>query len=127
MTALTRRQDIDVQYESWHVYYGDVRVGTIAKRIGIPPGEDPWGWACGFYPGCHPKERTHGTAATSTRRALSSRKHGASSCQTGLKLIFRNGARNGPSLRGNIECGTPATGCRRSPRMAGQRAFAAPP
>jgi hypothetical protein len=64
MTALTRRQDIDVQYECWHVYYGDVRVGTIAKRIGIPPGEDPWGWACGFYPGCHPREQTHGTAAT---------------------------------------------------------------
>jgi hypothetical protein len=64
MTALSRRQDIDVQYESWHVYYGDVRVGTIAKRIGIPPGEDPWGSACGFYPGCHPREQAHGTAAT---------------------------------------------------------------
>jgi len=63
MTALARRQDIDVQYECWHVYYGDVRVGTIAKRIGIPPGEDPWGWACGFYPGRHPREQAHGTAA----------------------------------------------------------------
>jgi hypothetical protein len=52
MPALTRRRDLDAQDECWHVYYGDVRVGTIAKRIGIPPGEDPWGWACGFYPGC---------------------------------------------------------------------------
>jgi hypothetical protein len=33
-------------------------------RVGIPPGEDPWGWNCGFYPGCHPREQTHGTAAT---------------------------------------------------------------
>ena len=54
----------DAQDECWHVYYGDVRVGTIAKRIGVPLAEDPWGWACGFYPGCHPREQTHGTAAT---------------------------------------------------------------
>jgi hypothetical protein len=26
-------------------YFGDVRVGTIAIRTGMPPGEDPWGWA----------------------------------------------------------------------------------
>jgi hypothetical protein len=37
---------------------------TIALRTGMPPGEDPWSWACGFYPGCHPNERTDGTAAT---------------------------------------------------------------
>jgi hypothetical protein len=29
-----------------------------------PLAEDPWGWACGFYPGCHPREQTHGSAAT---------------------------------------------------------------
>jgi hypothetical protein len=45
--------------------YGDVRVGTIAIRTGMPPGEDPWGWACGFYPGWSPKGiYTDGTAAT---------------------------------------------------------------
>jgi hypothetical protein len=64
MPALTRRRDLEAADECWHVYYGDVRAGTIAKRIGIPPGEDAWGWACGFYPGCHPREQTHGTAAT---------------------------------------------------------------
>jgi hypothetical protein len=48
MPALTRRRDLDAQDECWHVYYGDVRVGTIAKRIGIPIDEDPWGWfLCG--------------------------------------------------------------------------------
>jgi hypothetical protein len=41
-----------------------VRIGTIAIRTGIPPDEDPWGWACGFYPGSHPRECTDGTAAT---------------------------------------------------------------
>ena len=32
-----------------------------------PFDEDPWGWACGFYPGCHPRERTDGVAATFTQ------------------------------------------------------------
>jgi hypothetical protein len=35
MPALTRRRDLDAQDECWHVYYGDVRAGMIAKRIGI--------------------------------------------------------------------------------------------
>jgi hypothetical protein len=33
----------------------------------MPPGEDPWSWACGFYPGAHPRECTDGTAATFDR------------------------------------------------------------
>jgi hypothetical protein len=41
-----------------------LRIGTIAIRTGMPPGEDPWGWNCGFYPGSHPRECTDGTAAT---------------------------------------------------------------
>ena len=64
MPELTRRRDLEASDECWHVYYGDVRVGTIAKRIGVPLAEYPWGWACGFYPGCHPREQTHGSAAT---------------------------------------------------------------
>jgi hypothetical protein len=63
MPALTRRRDLEAQDECWHVYYGDVRVGTIAKRVGIPFDEDPWGWACGFYPGTaarHKKPRPIG-------------------------------------------------------------------
>jgi len=64
MPELTRRRSPDAPDECWHVYYGDVRVGTIAIRTGIPPDEDPWGWACGFYPGSHPGECTDGAAAT---------------------------------------------------------------
>ena len=64
MPHLTRRRDLQAPDECWHVYYGDVRVGTIAKRVGIPFDEEPWGWLCGFYPGCHPRERTDGAAAT---------------------------------------------------------------
>jgi hypothetical protein len=64
MPALTRRRNLEAPEETWHVYFGDVRVGTIAIRTGMPPGEDPWGWVCGFYPGSHPREYTDGTAVT---------------------------------------------------------------
>jgi hypothetical protein len=32
---LTRRRDLEAADECWHVYFGDVRVDTIAERIGI--------------------------------------------------------------------------------------------
>jgi len=41
-----------------------VRVGMIVIRTRMPPGEDPWCWACGFYPESHPREFTDGTAET---------------------------------------------------------------
>jgi hypothetical protein len=62
MPALTRRRSEDHREECWHVYYGDVHVGTIAIRSGSPHHEDPWGWICGFYPGSEPGEYTDGTA-----------------------------------------------------------------
>jgi hypothetical protein len=64
MVMLTRRRDPDAGQESWLVYYGDVHVGTIAVRSGIPHDQVPWGWRCGFYPGSEPGECTSGTAAT---------------------------------------------------------------
>jgi hypothetical protein len=63
MPVLTRRRYPECP-DCWHVYYGDVHVGTIAKRAGIPNHEVAWGWSCGFYPGCHPGEHRYGTAAT---------------------------------------------------------------
>jgi hypothetical protein len=53
MPTLTRRRSND-HHDCWHVYFGDVRVGTIAQRIGIPRDQHLWGWTCGFYPGSHP-------------------------------------------------------------------------
>jgi hypothetical protein len=64
MPTLTRRRNPDARQESWLVYYGDVRVGTIAIRSGNPTDTDPWGWNCGFYPGSHPTECASGTAVT---------------------------------------------------------------
>src|SRR5882757_10053439 len=63
MPALTRRRYPERQ-DCWHVYFGDVHVGTIARRVGQPHDEDPWEWICGFYPGSDPGEQTGGTAAT---------------------------------------------------------------
>ena len=46
------------------IYYGDVRVGTIARRVGNPFDTDPWEWTCGFYPGSHPGECTSDASET---------------------------------------------------------------
>ncbi|MGB6396497.1 MAG: hypothetical protein WBF73_12525 [Bradyrhizobium sp.] len=64
MPALTRRRDHGRREECWLIYYGDVRVGFIAIRSGIPNNQAPWGWRCGFYPGSEPGECTSGTATT---------------------------------------------------------------
>jgi hypothetical protein len=64
MPELTRRRSTAAPEECWHVYYGNVRVGTIAICSGNPHDEDPWEWHCGFYPGSHPREHQSDTAAT---------------------------------------------------------------
>src|SRR5580704_18097635 len=125
MPTLTRRRDLDAQDE-WHVYYGDVRAGTISKRIGIPPDEDPWGLACGFYRAAISESKPTKQHRQSTRRALSSRKRGRFSSPIEPRPIFRKGARSKPSPHGNIACGIPGTGCQHNRRTAGQPAFAAP-
>src|SRR5216684_4545654 len=48
----------------WHIYYGDVHVGTIAERVGNPHDTDPQGCNCGFYPGSRPGKHQSDTSAT---------------------------------------------------------------
>lgn len=60
-TTLSRRRDRNAPTESWHVYFGDVRVGWIGLRAGVPTHTAPWGWSCGFYPGSEPGEHRTGT------------------------------------------------------------------
>ena len=36
MPALTPRRSDNPHQVTWHVYHGDVRVGTIGKRAGVP-------------------------------------------------------------------------------------------
>jgi hypothetical protein len=64
LPALTRRRDPDASQESWRVFYGDVHVGTIGMRSGIPVHADQWGWRCGFYPGLLPGQHRAGSAAS---------------------------------------------------------------
>lgn len=61
---LTRRREPDRHQETWHIYYGDTRVGTIGERAGVPVDVDQWGWKCGFYPVDHRGISEVGTAAT---------------------------------------------------------------
>jgi hypothetical protein len=64
MTTLTRRRSPDAREECWHIFYGDIRVGTIAKHSEIPRRQPSWKWSCGFHPGSGPGECTTGTATT---------------------------------------------------------------
>ena len=52
------------RHNCWHIYYGDVHVGTIAERVGNPHDTDSWEWSCGFYPGSYPGEHQSDTTAT---------------------------------------------------------------
>jgi hypothetical protein len=64
MPELTRRREKEGHQQCWHIYYGDVHVGTIGERAGVPVGVDQWGWKCGFYPGAEPNEHRGGSAST---------------------------------------------------------------
>jgi hypothetical protein len=36
MPTLTRRRSADHRHKCWHIYYGDVHVGTIVERVSNP-------------------------------------------------------------------------------------------
>jgi hypothetical protein len=63
MTSLARRRSPH-DSNCWHVYYGDVRAGTIVRAISPPNHAELWQWYCGFYPGSQPHENTSGSAET---------------------------------------------------------------
>ncbi len=60
MPVLTRRRSQNRDQESWLICHGDVHVGTIGIRSGVPVHVDQWQWSRGFYP---VGERENGTAA----------------------------------------------------------------
>jgi hypothetical protein len=64
MPELTRRRSADHREECWHIYCGDIHVGTIAERVGNPHDTDRWEWRCGFYPGSKQGEHQSGTSPT---------------------------------------------------------------
>jgi hypothetical protein len=65
MPALTsRRSKDDPHRETWLIFFGDVSVGVIGRRVGVPKSALQWGWSCGFYPGSDPGEHRGGIAET---------------------------------------------------------------
>jgi hypothetical protein len=97
MPELTRRRSLGAPDECWHVFYGDVRVGTIAIRTGMPPGEDPWSWACGFYPGSHPRECTDGI-----HHWLPKAEHQAAEWQAAMEALILVATSGGPTMFARI-------------------------
>jgi hypothetical protein len=107
MPALTRRRYPERQ-DCWHVYYGDIHVGTIARRAGCPVDVDPWEWKCGFYPGMEPGQRKGGTAVD-LDEARAGFEGAWRTILPGLtEATSRNGATSATPRRGNMPCGTPA-------------------
>ncbi|UEM08585.1 hypothetical protein J4G43_027895 [Bradyrhizobium barranii subsp. barranii] len=58
---LTRKPHDNPHQEGWDVYYGDVRIGNISTRAGVPKDVDQWGWRLGFYPGTDVGAGSNGT------------------------------------------------------------------
>jgi hypothetical protein len=75
MTELTRRRMNDRKVDVWHVYFGDVQVGSIGMRSGVPNDVDQWSWTCGFV---SQRLKISGTPVPSplfSRRILADRYH----------------------------------------------------
>src|SRR5262245_37912757 len=64
MTELTRRRDPEMHLECWQVRYGDIEIGVITQRSGVPNDVPQWSWHCGFYPASHNGIREDGIADT---------------------------------------------------------------
>src|SRR5947208_3354142 len=45
MTALARRRS-DTGLDTWHIYFGDVRIGAIGRCVGAPSAAPQWSWSC---------------------------------------------------------------------------------
>ena len=87
MPALTRRRYPERQ-DCWHVFYGDVHVGTIAILPGLPVDVDQWGWDIGFYPGTKPRQERGGTPETFDQARADSRPHGGICCRRSPEADF---------------------------------------
>ena len=67
MPVLTRRRSPDAMQETWLVYYGDMRVGTIALRLGQSSRHRSVGLALWLLSGQPSQGIDSGTAATFDR------------------------------------------------------------
>jgi hypothetical protein len=64
MPELTHRRSPDHRHKCWHIYYGDVHVGTIAVRGGNPQTPTRGNGTAASIQARSPGEHQSGTAAT---------------------------------------------------------------
>jgi len=62
MPTLTRRRVKDQQTEHWLIFDGDIEIGSIGTRSGVPTYVDQWQWTISFYPPSHRGVRAGGMA-----------------------------------------------------------------
>ena len=113
MPQLTRRKDTE-RPDCWNVYFGDVGVGAIGRRAGVPLHVDQWEWSCGFYP-LSLRGVSVGGMAQSFEQARDA--FGAAWLELQPRIEETDYAENGasaPGPRGNIRCTTPVCRRRRS-------------
>jgi hypothetical protein len=97
--------------DCWHIYYGDVRVGTIARRILTTPIRG--NGLAGSTPAVIRESIKRAPPKRSTRPVLSSQRHGQCFHRSELRPTFRNGAMHGTGQPGNMPCGKLTRDCRR--------------
>jgi len=61
MIELIRRRDPH-RPDRWKIYFGDVCIGDIGPRAGVPTTVDQLEWYCGFVPPAHRGVDAGGTA-----------------------------------------------------------------
>jgi hypothetical protein len=113
MPQLTRRRYPERQ-DCWHVYLGDVHVGTIVRRVGQPHDQDAWQWLCGFYPGSNPASRREESRRPLSKLAPTSMWRGGRSQLGERPPTIRLGAISGTGRPENMPCGSAAGVCRRT-------------
>jgi hypothetical protein len=100
----------DAREECWHVYYGDVHVGTIAIRTGIPFDEDPWAESAVSTRAASRQSYTDGTAATFDHARADFKAAWRVFSAKRTEAITRRTAMLGIGMRENMPCGKPARG-----------------
>jgi hypothetical protein len=127
MPALTRRRAKDAHQECWHIIYGDVHVGTITERAGVPHDVDQWGWDCGFYPVTHRREHAEGTAVSLEQARADFEAAWTDYLPKCTPADFKEYRRQRAWTGGSTRCTTPGRKCRRWCRAADRDASAALP
>jgi hypothetical protein len=120
MPNLTRRRYPD-RPDCWHVYFGDVQVGTITRRTGNPGHSHQWEWRCGFIQGVIPASIRAERPRPSMPRAQRLKAHGRPSYRGAGDLISGHGATSAMGQPGNMPFGTQTSGFRRTNGSAASR------